>query len=402
MLLIKNKAFRHLFLGRLFNVLADSMMFFSILKWIELHSNASGAFTLFYVAYYLPITLFAIPAGAWLNNKRLQAVMVNSTIIRIAVLLCFLLVMPVIDYHWAYLLLILLSVLGLIFIPASQSILPNIVDQDYRPAANSMMQLGYTAVKVIGQISTALLLKLTMTPLVLWGVSAILLICSLLFITQIKPSLPTKQESGQSKVALIKDGILYIVEHVQLRPLFTLLACALFVASSVDLLLISFLTKVLLIGVENLSFIGAASLLGIAAGASLVPRWYKKVERKYLIIPPLFGLGISVGSLFFVTHWMVILPFFFIQGVALGCFNVTFVTYLQDVVSSENYTRTFSLYNMIASAMALPGILLVGSLLGSIGVLNTILVTSGILILIGTFGIYWMPQLGKGDSRVLS
>ena len=79
-------------------------------------------------------------------------------------------------------------------------------------------------------------------------------------------------------------------------------------------------------------------------------------------------------------------------------FNVTFVTYLQDEVQRENYTRTFSLYNMIATSMALPGILGVGFLLNKIETINTVFILASVLLLLGIFGCYFIPRLGKGKS----
>ncbi|MFD2682665.1 MFS transporter [Bacillus seohaeanensis] len=399
MLLKYHSAFRHLFLGRILSVFADSVMFFSLLKWIEIQSNSSEAFTFFYVAYYLPVTLLALPIGAWLDNKSLQKVMIYSNAFRIVMLLAFLFVMSFIAYQWVYLLLIVLSILGLFFTPANQSLLPQIIENEHRPKANSLLQLGFTVVKIFGQVFTALMVKWSLIPSVLLMISAGLLLFSLVFIRKITPMVKKQPVKKRGQWKLMKEGIKYIVRHPQLRLLFSFLALAMFFATSVDLILISFLTDVLLVGVENLSFIGTASLFGIAIGASIVPRWYKKIERKWLIIPPLFALGISIGSLFFITNWLFILPFFFIQGIALGCFNVTFVTYLQDVVSSENYTRTFSLYNMISSSMALPGVLLVGVLISNFGVLNAILAFSGILYMIGIFGIYFIPPLGNGYTK---
>lgn len=398
MLLKENSAFRNLFIGRILCIFADSVMFFSLLKWIEVRSGSHGDFTLFYLAFYLPITLFALPIGAWINNKTLQKVMFNSNIIQITMLLIFLLSYSYLAYQWVYILLIMISVLQLFFIPANQSLLPHIVGNDDRPKANSLLQLGYTAIKICGQIFTAFMIKLSFTPISLISVSVVILIISLFFIRNIKPLIKSEGIGKQSQLKLMREGISYIINKPPLKSLFIFLALAMFFATSVDLILVSFLSDILLEGVENLSFIGTASLCGIALGASLVPNLYKRIERKWLIITPLFALSISLGSLFFITNWIVILPFFFIQGIALGCFNVTFVTYLQEIISSENYTRTFSIFNMISSSMALPGIISTGILLNQIGVLYTILILSGTLFLIGILGIFLTPRLNKAQT----
>lgn len=399
MLLINNPAFRFLFLGRISSVFADSVIFFSLLKWIELQSNGTGAYTLFFVAYYLPVTFFALPIGTWIGDKTLQKVMSYSNLIRIAVLIIFITIMPNIVYQWAYFLLCILSVLGLFFMPANQSLLPHIIENDERPTANSLLQLGLTAVKIFGQIFTALMIKLSVKPSLLLIASAVLLFLSFIFIRQIKPLIKLERTGNQRQLTLIVEGIMYIIAHPQLKSLFSFLAFAMFFISSIDLILIAVLTDILLTGVENLSFIGTSSLIGIAIGAAIAPKLYQNVERKWLIISPLFALFVSIGGLFFITSWVMILPLFFLQGIALGCFNVTFVTYLQDVVSNENYTRTFSFFNMISGSMALPGVLLIGVLLSKIGVLNTILSFSGILLTIGILGIYLIPRLGKGYAR---
>lgn len=396
MVILKNSSFRNLFLGRIFSVLADSMLFFSLLKWIEIQSNDSGSFTWFYVAYYLPMTFLALPVGTWIENRTLQKVMMLSDGLRVIVLLAFPMVMYAVSYQWTYLLLIVVSILGLFFTPANQALLPYIIATEDRPKANSLFQLGFTAVKIIGQITTALLIKLMIPIPVLLLLTAGLLLLSLLFIRKVTPLIKKEVTEKQTQLKMMKEGVMYIWNHPQFKPLFTFLAVAMLIATSIDLVLLSFLTTILGVGVENLSFIGTASLLGIIIGASLIPRWYKIIDRKWLIIPPLFALGISIGALLVIQNWLWILPFFFIQGIALGGFNVTFVTYLQDEVQSENYARTFSMYNMIASSMALPGILAIGFLLTAIGTINTIGIMAGVMIFLGVFGCFYIPRLGKG------
>jgi len=396
-LLKHNTAFRNLFFGRTLCIFADSVMFFSLLKWVEIQTNSNHAFTFFYVAFYLPITLFALPIGTWINNKTLQKVMYYSIILQIFFLITFLVFSSYLTYYWVYLLLIFISILQLFFIPANQSLLPYLVGNDERARANSLLQLGYTAIKIVGQIFTAFMIKLSVAPITLLFVSALFLLISLIFINNIKPLIKNKSADTNGQWKLMIEGMHYIIKKPQLNSLFTLLALAMFFVSSVDLILVSFLSDILTVGVENLSYIGTSSLCGIATGAFIAPKLYKNTERKWLMIPSLFFLGLTIGSLFFITNWIFILPMFFIQGIALGCFNVTFVTYLQDVIPNENYTRTFSFYNMLSNATALPGLLVTGVLLNKFGVLITILVVSGMLLSVGIFGLF-TPKLGKGQG----
>ena len=373
-------------------------MFYALLKWIEQSSDADGAYTLFYVAYYLPVALFSLPIGAWISNKILQHVMLFSNLFRLSVIVMFMLFMPYISYPWTYGLLIILSIMGLFFIPANQTLLQHIVSASERPKANSLLQMGFTVVKIIGQVLTALLIQLSATSSSLLLLSAVFLFISLWSIRNIKPLIRPEAKGVQKNGALMKEGIRYIANHRQLKPLFSFLAVAMFVATSIDLILIAYLTEVAQTGVEKLGYIGTSSMLGMILGAMIAPRWYRKLETKWLLIPPLFVLCVGIGSMSFLTDWMFMLPFFLIQGFALGCFNVTFVSYLQDVVAAEHYTRTFSLYHMIASAMALPGVIFMGLLLSQIGVIPTVLFVSATMLIMGIVGVFFIPRLGYGQQ----
>lgn len=403
MILRKNKAFRNLFLGRIASVFADAIMFFSLLKWVELQTGNSDSFTFFYIAFYIPVAFLTLPVGAWISKKVLQKVMMYSNMIQATIIVLFIIFMPFVAYEWIYVFLIALSIIGIFFVPANQSLLPYIVEEEDRPKANSLLQLGFTMVKILGQIFTAVAIKIAMPPNLLLIFSAVLMVISVLFIRIIKPAVrdTSNEEKGQWK--LTKEGVLYITGQPILRALFLFLTLGMFIVSSVDLLLIHFLTDYLSTGVENLSFIGTASLIGITVGAMLTPRWYKQTdEKKWLILPLFFMLSLSIGSLYFITSWYYILPFFMFQGIALGCFNISFVTYLQEIVSSSHYTRTFSLYYMLTGSMALPGVLLMGGLLSNIGIRQTIIVMASILAILGIAGTIFIPALGKKSIKISS
>lgn len=131
--------------------------------------------------------------GTWIENRTLQKIMLWSDGLRVIVLLSFSIVMYMIAYQWMYLLLIVVSVLGLFFTPANQALLPYIIGTEDRAKANSLFQLGFTAVKIVGQISTAFLIKLMIPIPLLLVLSAGLLFLSLLFIRKVTPLIKKKR-----------------------------------------------------------------------------------------------------------------------------------------------------------------------------------------------------------------
>lgn len=394
-----NHAFRHLFISRMISVFADSVMFFSLLKWLENESESNHAFTIFYIAFYLPIALFSLPVGAWISTQTLQKVMFYSNLVQASVLIIFVCIHSIISYQWVYLLLVINSILSLFFLPANQSLIPHILNENERSKGNSILQIGYTGVKIAGQIVTAFLIKLSLEPILLLTISASLAGLSLLFIRKIKPYVKQETSLAHSQWQLMKSGVRYIMDIPALKFLFLFLTFAMLLVTTIDLILLSFLTEVLHTGVENLSFIGTASLCGIAVGAVLAPTLYDKLAKKWLFLSPIFIIAVGIGGLYFLTSWIIILPLFFLQGIAIGCFNVTFVTYLQNAITEEHYTRTFSLYNMITSSMALPGVIIIGYLLKIVGVQQTIIIISGCLILLVLIGAIYSPSLENQKHR---
>ena len=398
MLFKLNSGFRHLFLARVFSILAESMMFFALLKWIEMQSQHMNSFTWFYVAFYLPITFFSLPIGAWIENKTLQKVMIYSDFFRVVALIVFALFMYQIGYEWTFVLLIIISILGQFFLPANQSLLTFVVSNEDRAKANGLLQMAYTVSKITGGLLASFLIKQSVSIPILLFLSAIILFLSLILVVKIKPYVK-KERVGEGKIVpLMKEGILYILNDKKLKLLFTLLALSMFIVTSIDILLISYFTETLHLGVENISFVGAASLLGILLGSTLTTKLYKQVDRKWLIISPLFVVSFSMSSLLFVGNWMWILPFFFLQGISVGIFNVSLVTFLQDEVTQDKLTRTFSIYSMITSSMTLPGLLVFGYLLQLIGLDYTLFMMIAALVMIGLFSMLNMPKLGSGKK----
>src|SRR5699024_1875217 len=152
MLLRKNEAFRNLFFGRISSVFADAIMFFSLLKWVELQTGVSDSFTFFYIAFFISVAFLTLPVGALICKNVLLKVMVYSNMIQAATIVLFIIFIPFVAYEWIYVFLIVLSIIGIFFVPANQSLLPYIVEEIDRPKANSLLQLGFTMVKILGQI----------------------------------------------------------------------------------------------------------------------------------------------------------------------------------------------------------------------------------------------------------
>src|SRR5690625_6477817 len=69
MLLRNNKAFRNLFFGRISSVFADAIMFFSLLKWVELQTGDSDSFPSFFLVFFYRFLFLPLLFGQGKRKK---------------------------------------------------------------------------------------------------------------------------------------------------------------------------------------------------------------------------------------------------------------------------------------------------------------------------------------------
>lgn len=392
-------AFKRLFSARVLCVFADSLLFFALLKELELRVDSSFSFTWFYVAYYAPVVLLGMPIGTWVGTKVLHHVIQVSNVARAFLLIVAFLFLPQMPLVSVFLLLILLSVLDLFFLPASQTLLPRLVEDVHRPKANSLFQLVLTGSRILAQITSGVILSLGASPTSLLIICVVLFLVSAVTMKQIPHVLQAETASKRSIVDQMKAGFQFAWSHNKLRMLFIFIAIGMFAAHSFELILLTFLTDTLKIGVENMAWIGSANIFGIMIGAGFAPKLMALMNRKWLLLPPFFFIAITFVALFFADTLFFLLPFFSLQGIAIGLFQVTTVSLIQEWTTTDFQPRIFTLYLLLTNGMILPSILLSGLLLSTLTVEITVLLIASILVIAGLVGVILFPALGKTKER---
>ncbi len=86
----------------------------------------------------------------------------------------------------------------------------------------------------------------------------------------------------------MNEGFQFCWNHKRLKLLFIFIAIGMFVAHSFELILLTFLTDTLRVGVENMAWIGSASIVGLMIGSVLAPKLMLRINRKWLLLPPFF------------------------------------------------------------------------------------------------------------------
>ncbi|MCC3648483.1 MFS transporter [Cytobacillus oceanisediminis] len=394
-LFITHVKYRNLVISYSLSVLIDSLLFMSLLKYIELNTESGFQFTLFYILYYLPAALFALFIGAWIEKRTLQKVMHHSIWFRILLMILFLLTSWAVPYWAVFIFIFLEASIAIFYLPANDALVPRIVDKRVRAEANSLVKLLFVVMHIVGFLAAAILIKFHIPIQIIFIISIVALLFCSNRLTKVTPHITGEAEQSTSIKQLTMDGLAYISKKEKVKKVFLLFGCAWLVASSIDIVIIQYLTQIAKTGSEMLGIVGIGTFTGIILGATISPYLYQNVNLKWLFILPLFVYALTIESLSMFNHWLMIIPFFFIGGITLGIYEVIFTTYLQDHVSQKYFARVFSVYNMILNSMPLPGLLFLGTAMKQVGIYQTIHFISLFLLVIGVLAIFLLPSFQR-------
>jgi MFS family permease len=375
--LLRNKNYTLLLLGYMLSVFVDAIVFMVAVKQIEVLGNHTASYTTLYLSNYLPAVLFSLAIGAWINSKQIVPVMRNSLLIRAILLVIFIGVGGLSNLYLIYLFIFIDSFLTVFILPSTDTLVTKIVPIESRSDANAIIKLMLVLMQMIGYGITTVLIKLNITLITILIVSSILLLISFFAISKIKYQ-QVKTTHVQRVGSELRDLFFYLKEQKHVTKLFSLFALAWLVASSIDLIVIAYLTDSAKVSSENFGVVAIVVFLGMIIGSSFSSILYVKYKSQINIIfgfPLLVYTG-TVASMYVFDNWFWILPFFFLGGISLGLYEVCFTTYLQDNNDEEYYTRIFSIQGMILNSMPLPGLLFLGVLIELIGIQYTIITIS--------------------------
>ncbi|MER1957001.1 MAG: MFS transporter [Solibacillus sp.] len=397
--MLKNKKFLLLFSATFFSSFGDATLFVILLSMLQ-SLGGSGVSTSFYFIFSaVPVLLFGLHIGAFVENKSLQKVMIYSDITRILFLLLFYLynLLFTQTIFTIYLLIFLVTFINIFFTTASSTLMPHIVEHSNIPKANSLFRIITMVAKLLSYSFAALLFYLNVGSNEGLIIVTVFYVISFVAISFIRPSFRNRQLSTENPPFMysIKEGLSYIKNDKVIFRLFIVFGLGWMAGASIDLYLINYLKLVLNKGAENLYLFTTPTFIGIIIGSLISPYLYKNMNKKYGLLLSLFAFSLAI--LCFALEWPLLLLqcLLVIGGISQGILNIFVVSYLQTHVESTHLARVFSVYNMICIGGGIPGYLLFGYLIDTIGVLTLGFIISSYLFIVGIVCVTILPALDK-------
>lgn len=388
---MKSKSFRSLWIGQSLANLGDV---FYIAGLISILYSVTGS------PVYLALLPFLNMAGRavsgavsplLLNKFRLKSMLVFSQVSKTAVLSLLagrLLVQSASDILFVLVLIFVIAVFDGWALPASDAMLPRLVEKEELMKANSFLALLNESIQLGGWALGGILTAAAGGQYVIWLTLAFYAVSSLMMqlINDRTPFQPSPEKQGTVKVLL--EGWIFIWTQPVLRSfhvviLIEAIANVVWIAA----ILYVFVAEVLKAGEAWWGYINTAFFMGLILGGVMCTKFSSIFEKNMKLTLISASFGVAIVTLLFGANslaWAALL-LVFLSGLIHQIKGIIMYTYIQREVSAEELPKVFSAQHTLVSLAFALSTVLFGALAENISVVITFLI-AGILLLFG--GIY--------------
>ena len=374
--------------GQAVSLIGSSIVGYAIMWYVTLKTGSGTMMMAFTIAIMLPTFFIAPFGGVWADNfNRKNLINIADGFIAVVTLAIAVAFSLGVDNVWFLLICSVARSLGQgIQMPAVSALIPQIVPQENLMrvnGVNSMIQ----SISMLGTpaLAGALLTFFPIQSLLFIDVvtAAIAITILIAFVKVPNP----KEDVAEKKAVLddLKDGLVYIGEHVFLKRFFIVVACFSFLLGPAALLTPLQVTRNFGPDVWRLTVIEIAFSAGMAVGGLLISTWGGFKNRTFTIAASFLIIGVMGVGLGLTKNFALYSIFMAFIGITAATGNTPAMVVLQQKVEPAFMGRVFSVMTMISSVVMPLGTVMFGPLGDHISLDIIIILTSG---LIGVLGIY--------------
>ncbi len=295
------------------------------------------------------------------------------------------------------------EIFSLIRQPSRESVVPEVVDNEYLVKANSLFTVGTYASLPLASLAFGVISDNSLIEGIVsygngWNGSVIFVIDSITFLISsflllyLKTDSPNKNIEKQSNVlGDLKEGLNYFLSVQELRTVTTSISLSLVGAGALFVLGNTYLTESLKFTQSSFGFMIASFGFGIIFTMVILSYFVTSFSR----IPFFIGIsmvitGLSLLFAFNSSEFSTILFFIFISGIGSGSVYLLTISYLQSTTDKNLRGRVFGNFYTIGRLSILLSLFISGFAANFInqyfefdGVLFVLRISSGVILLSG-------------------
>ncbi|HVU11956.1 MAG TPA: MFS transporter [Phototrophicaceae bacterium] len=403
--IFRNRNFTLLWIAGLISMTGDWVLSIGLPVFVYRLTGSTLATGGMLVAELIPGLVFGSVGGVFADrwDRRRLMILVNG--LQALGLLPLLLVQSV-DQLWiVFVVLFAEASLSRFFTPASEALLPLLVDETELAAVNTLNSLNQSLARLIGPaiggliLATSSLLGVTVIDAASFMLAAIL-ITLIQHQSVLKRSAEVVQASLSSIGRQVKrewsEGFTYVQRRPSLAALIAIVGMTQIGEGFIGTLIVPFVTQVMHGTESDYGYLMTCQAVGGIIGGILMVRIAKKVapQQLFAVCGVLFGLLDLV--IFYYPLW--------ISGVGLGMalialvgipavgFGTGFMTLMQMLSDDAYRGRVFGLFGALSALLMLIGAVLAGVLGDHVSIILLLTIQGGVYVLAGGLGFAFLQR----------
>ncbi len=390
--LFSNKGAFRLWIAQTVSTFGDFFTYVAILIIVQELTGSALAVSGLVVVQTLPVLLVGPLAGAIADRYDRKKLMICADLLR-ALLIAVVPFMNQVYLFYAFA--FLLSASTVIFSPARNAVLPQLVEKNDLVKINAVFAISDNLARIVGPGAAGLLIAWQGLRIPFW-VDSITFVISAIFLYLIAVPLPSSASRRIRIWTSIKEGLLYILRTPIVRTILSVRMLVALGGGAINVLLVVLAKKILgwsdeAFGIA-LSTIAAGSFIG-SVGLSFRGG---RFDPRILFSLGTLAVGLSFVGLAMRLSYELSLVLLFIDGLADSAVVISYASLAQKCISNEMRGRFFGTAITLFRSGVLLSAGLSGALAEIISVHYTLMLAGGIVAIGGIYG--WVALNHKKEN----
>jgi MFS family permease len=355
-----------------------------------------------FIVEVIPPILLGSVAGVFVDRWNRQWTMIIANVAR-GLLLLLLLNFRSAEQVWVvYVVAFFASVANIFFGPANNALLPQLVGEDELVSANSLDALGENVARILGPaLGGALLATVGLSAVALIDIGSYLIGAGLIFLIRVPTQTSAESQIAEPIRSIKTEWVAFWREWIgglrlvgQQRPLsyaFLAVGVAMIGDNIMGVLLVVFVQDVVGAGAQEFGWILTARGVGGVLGGLIIARVGSRIQPKNLMAYGLAGTGALLIIMLQAPILSVVLATVVLVGLPVMAWLIAGQTWLQVHAEDQYRGRVFGAFETYSALMGLFGIGFASLSGESVGVLNSLYISS-LLFISGGLLAYFLLQ----------
>jgi len=414
---VRNRNFFVLWMAQIFSQTAQNGIHFVQLVLIETLTRSTAHMAVMILSFSLPAVLLSSVAGIAVDRLSNKVIMLASNGIRVLTVAIYIVVLDRLE-GWSLLMVIyavtfISSGIGQFFAPAEATTIPLLVGEERLLTANALFNLTLIGTQVMGLVIVAPLTVKVLGIKGAFSTVALMYLVAMLLVSRIprdKPRLVVESGASMLKTAWeeLCEGWRYVAGKRPILIALSQLTMATTLMLMMAMIAPGYATRVLGMLPEDAVLVFAPAGVGMLANAFLVGRFGYRFRREVMsslgfsaMVVTLLGFGLAGFDL---PLWSSIpkVPTVMLLSLTLGAEMSLVVipseTLLQEKSPPELRGRVIAVYFLLANLVAIPIMLVVGTLADQLGIAQVVMGVVVILMVVAATTTYQAFRLRTVDG----